>query len=76
MGFRISHKLLLLGLGSVLVTAVVLVAVGAWQCGRFADNTEREVLRQNRSRSRRVPPTPAPWSRPSATRSSRAWTGA
>ncbi|SFE61536.1 Methyl-accepting chemotaxis protein [Actinoplanes philippinensis] len=41
------HKLLLLGLGSVLVTALVLVAVGAWQSGRFADNTEREVLRQN-----------------------------
>ncbi|MEU8662948.1 methyl-accepting chemotaxis protein [Actinoplanes philippinensis] len=41
------HKLLLLGLGSVLVTAIVLVAVGAWQSGRFADSTEREVLRQN-----------------------------
>ncbi len=48
-GFRISHKLLLLGLGSVLITAVVLVAVGAWQSGRFADNTEREVLRQNQA---------------------------
>ncbi|MEU4163185.1 methyl-accepting chemotaxis protein [Actinoplanes sp. NPDC026670] len=47
MGFRIRHKLLLLGLGSVLVTAIVLVAVGAWQSGRFADSTEREVLRQN-----------------------------
>jgi methyl-accepting chemotaxis protein len=48
-GFRISHKLLLLGLGSVLVTALVLVAVGAWQSGRFADSTEREVLRQNQA---------------------------
>jgi methyl-accepting chemotaxis protein len=48
-GFRISHKLLLLGLGSVLVTAVVLVTVGAWQSGRFADSTEQEVLRQNRA---------------------------
>ncbi|BEL09260.1 methyl-accepting chemotaxis protein [Actinoplanes sichuanensis] len=47
MGFRIRHKLLLLGLGSVLVTALVLVAVGTWQSGRFADSTEREVLRQN-----------------------------
>ncbi|GIF37546.1 methyl-accepting chemotaxis protein [Actinoplanes xinjiangensis] len=49
MGFRIRHKLLLLGLGSVLVTALVLVAVGAWQSGRFADSTEREVLRQNQA---------------------------
>ncbi|GAA1626182.1 methyl-accepting chemotaxis protein [Actinoplanes couchii] len=49
MGFRISHKLLLLGLGSVLITAVLLVAVGAWQSSRFADNTEREVLRQNQA---------------------------
>ncbi|GIE29933.1 hypothetical protein Ait01nite_029780 [Actinoplanes italicus] len=48
-GFRMSHKLLLLGLGSVLVTAIVLVAVGAWQSGRFADSTEREVLRQNQA---------------------------
>jgi methyl-accepting chemotaxis protein len=48
-GFRISHKLLLLGLGSVLVTAIVLVAVGAWQSGRFADSTEQEVLRQNQA---------------------------
>ncbi|SDT65807.1 methyl-accepting chemotaxis protein [Actinoplanes derwentensis] len=49
MGFRISHKLLLLGLGSVLITAVVLVAVGAWQSSRFADSTEKEVLRQNQA---------------------------
>ncbi|GAA4963615.1 methyl-accepting chemotaxis protein [Actinoplanes utahensis] len=49
MGFRISHKLLLLGLGSVLVTAIVLVVVGAWQSGRFADSTAKEVLRQNQA---------------------------
>ncbi|MBG0565734.1 methyl-accepting chemotaxis protein [Actinoplanes sp. NEAU-A11] len=47
MRLRISHQLLILGLGSVLVTALVLVAVGAWQSSRFADRTEREVLRQN-----------------------------
>ncbi|MEV6306801.1 methyl-accepting chemotaxis protein [Actinoplanes sp. NPDC051861] len=38
---------MILGLGAVLVTALVLVMVGAWQSGRFADSTEREVLRQN-----------------------------
>ncbi|WP_328466679.1 methyl-accepting chemotaxis protein [Actinoplanes sp. NBC_00393] len=47
MRLRISHKLLILGLGSVLVTALVLVLVGAWQSSRFAESTENEVLRQN-----------------------------
>ncbi|MEU4428561.1 methyl-accepting chemotaxis protein [Actinoplanes sp. NPDC024001] len=47
MRLRISHQLLILGLGSVLVTALILVVVGAWQSSRFADRTEQEVLRQN-----------------------------
>jgi methyl-accepting chemotaxis protein len=46
-GMQISHKLLALGLGGVLITAGVLVGVGAWQSGSFADRTEREVLQQN-----------------------------
>ncbi|MEV6345940.1 methyl-accepting chemotaxis protein [Actinoplanes sp. NPDC051851] len=49
MGLRISHKLLILGLGSVLATALVLVAVGAWQSSRFAGDTESEVVAQNQS---------------------------
>jgi len=44
---QISHKLLVLGLGGVLATAAVLVGVGAWQSGNFADRTEREVLQAN-----------------------------
>ncbi|BCY06378.1 methyl-accepting chemotaxis protein [Actinoplanes sp. L3-i22] len=47
MRLRISHQLLILGLGSVLVTALVLVLVGAWQSGRFANSTERAVTRSN-----------------------------
>jgi methyl-accepting chemotaxis protein len=46
-GMQISHKLLTLGLGGVLATAAVLVGVGAWQSGSFADRTEREVLGHN-----------------------------
>ncbi|MBM2623015.1 methyl-accepting chemotaxis protein [Actinoplanes sp. LDG1-06] len=44
---QISHKLLALGLSGVIVTAAVLVGVGAWESGNFADNTEREVIAQN-----------------------------
>jgi methyl-accepting chemotaxis protein len=44
---KISHRLLALGLGGVLSTAVVLVGVGAWQSARAADRTEAEVVRQN-----------------------------
>jgi methyl-accepting chemotaxis protein len=47
MRLRMLHQLLLLGLGSVLVTALVLVVVGAWQSSRFADSTRDEVLKQN-----------------------------
>ncbi|WP_229072292.1 methyl-accepting chemotaxis protein [Actinoplanes sp. DH11] len=49
MRLRILHQLLILGLGSVLVTALVLVLVGAWQSARFADSTQREVLQQNQA---------------------------
>jgi methyl-accepting chemotaxis protein len=42
-----SHRLLALGLGGVLSTAVVLVAVGAWESGRFAEHTQSEVQAQN-----------------------------
>ncbi|BBH66733.1 hypothetical protein ACTI_34180 [Actinoplanes sp. OR16] len=41
------QQLLILGLGSVLVTALVLVIVGAWQSSTFAENTRAEVLKQN-----------------------------
>ncbi|MFI5933171.1 methyl-accepting chemotaxis protein [Actinoplanes sp. NPDC051494] len=40
---QISHKLMALGLGSVLSTAAVLVGVGAWQSQSFADRTESQV---------------------------------
>ncbi|GAA2464618.1 methyl-accepting chemotaxis protein [Winogradskya humida] len=40
---QISHKLLALGLGSVISTAAVLVGVGAWQSGSFADRTDDQV---------------------------------
>jgi methyl-accepting chemotaxis protein len=40
---QISHKLLALGLGGVIITAAVLFAVGAWQSARFADRTARDV---------------------------------
>ncbi|WP_045743479.1 methyl-accepting chemotaxis protein [Actinoplanes rectilineatus] len=49
MSLRISHKLLLLGLGSVLATALVLVLVGAWRSAEFAESTEKEVLKQNQA---------------------------
>ncbi|AGL15283.1 methyl-accepting chemotaxis protein [Actinoplanes sp. N902-109] len=42
---QISHKLLALGLGSVLGTAAVLVGVGAWQSDAFADRTETQVAK-------------------------------
>jgi methyl-accepting chemotaxis protein len=42
---RISHKLLALGLGSVLGTAAVLFAVGAWQSDAFADRTATQVAK-------------------------------
>ncbi|WP_436522424.1 methyl-accepting chemotaxis protein [Actinoplanes sp. HUAS TT8] len=47
MRLRISHKLMILGLGSVLGTALVLVLVGAWQSGRFANSTEQAVVQSN-----------------------------
>ena len=47
MGFRISHKLLALGLGGVVSTAAVLFAVGAWQSDSFADNAGAQVARLN-----------------------------
>ncbi|BAL86536.1 putative methyl-accepting chemotaxis protein [Actinoplanes missouriensis 431] len=47
MRLRMLQQLLILGLGSVLVTALVLVGVGAWQSSRFADRTQDEVLEQN-----------------------------
>jgi methyl-accepting chemotaxis protein len=46
-GLQIRHKILALGLGGVIATAAVLVGVGAWQCGRFADRTGAEAARQN-----------------------------
>ncbi|MFI1988265.1 methyl-accepting chemotaxis protein [Actinoplanes sp. NPDC020271] len=49
MRLRISHQLMILGLGSVLVTALVLVLVGAWQSGRFADSTENAVNQSNQT---------------------------
>ncbi|MEU4690999.1 methyl-accepting chemotaxis protein [Actinoplanes sp. NPDC023714] len=49
MRLRMLHQLLILGLGSVLVTALVLVIVGAWQSSTFADRTRDEVLRQNQA---------------------------
>src|SRR4051812_9596633 len=42
-GALISTKLLALGLGSVISTAAVLVGVGAWQSGSFADRTDSQV---------------------------------
>ncbi|WP_433376899.1 methyl-accepting chemotaxis protein [Actinoplanes sp. CA-142083] len=42
-----SHRLLALGLGGVLSTAAVLVAVGAWESGEFAENTQSEVRAQS-----------------------------
>ncbi|MFI7546483.1 methyl-accepting chemotaxis protein [Actinoplanes sp. NPDC049599] len=47
MGFQISHKLLALGLGGVVSTAVVLVGVGAWQSDAFADRTGAAVAKLN-----------------------------
>ena len=47
MGFQISHKLLALGLGGVVGTAAVLVGVGAWQSGAFADQTSAQVAQLN-----------------------------
>ncbi|MCM4080364.1 methyl-accepting chemotaxis protein [Paractinoplanes hotanensis] len=46
-GAKISHKLVALGLGGVIATAAVLVAVGAVVSGDFAAGTEREVVAQN-----------------------------
>ena len=40
---QIRHKLLALGLGGVLGTAGVLLGVGAWQSGSFADDAEANV---------------------------------
>jgi len=44
---QISHKLLALGLGGVVSTAAVLLGVGAWQSGSFADNTGAQVTKLN-----------------------------
>ncbi|HEX5206094.1 methyl-accepting chemotaxis protein [Paractinoplanes rhizophilus] len=42
-----SHRLLALGLGGVIGTAAVLVAVGAWESSEFAESTRNEVQAQN-----------------------------
>ncbi|WP_433302257.1 methyl-accepting chemotaxis protein [Actinoplanes sp. CA-030573] len=43
-----SHQLLALGLGGVLITAIVLLGVGAWESGRFAGHAGDEVAAQTR----------------------------
>ncbi|SDY94313.1 methyl-accepting chemotaxis sensory transducer [Micromonospora pattaloongensis] len=42
-GLQIRHKLLALGMGGVIITAVVLVGVGAWQSDRFVAETRDSV---------------------------------
>ncbi|MEV4350672.1 methyl-accepting chemotaxis protein [Actinoplanes sp. NPDC049596] len=51
---QISHKLLALGLGGVIGTAAVLVLVGAWRSGDFAQSTEREVVALNEANLQQI----------------------
>ncbi|MEV0899279.1 methyl-accepting chemotaxis protein [Actinoplanes sp. NPDC049802] len=46
---RIRDRLLLLGMGSVLGTAAIMVGVGAWESGRFAGRAERQAVQENRA---------------------------
>ncbi|SNY34081.1 methyl-accepting chemotaxis protein [Paractinoplanes atraurantiacus] len=51
---QISHKLLALGLGGVIGTAGVLVLVGAWKSGDFAESTETQVVAQNEANLKQI----------------------
>ncbi|GAB7038097.1 MULTISPECIES: methyl-accepting chemotaxis protein [Catenuloplanes] len=42
-GFQLRHKLLLLGVGGVVVTASILVGVGAYESASFQETTEESV---------------------------------
>jgi methyl-accepting chemotaxis protein len=42
-GFQLRHKLLMLGVGGVVVTASILVGVGAYESGSFQETTEESV---------------------------------
>ncbi|WP_033342271.1 methyl-accepting chemotaxis protein [Catenuloplanes japonicus] len=44
-GFQLSHKLLMLGVGGVVVTATILVGVGTYESSSFQDTTEESVNR-------------------------------
>jgi methyl-accepting chemotaxis protein len=42
-GFQLRHKLLMLGVGGVVVTATILVGVGAYESASFQETTEESV---------------------------------